>query len=577
MQAEPMVRRERALGVSQAKQAEAKFEALLESAPDAIVIVDTAGQIVLANSQSERLFGYTRTELIGQPIEVLLPERLRDRHARHRTQFAAEPHTRPMGIGLDLLARRCDGSECPVEISLSPLRTAEGLLITSVIRDITDRKQAAIELERQVQLRTAHLNALLQFSQELLSVRGLDLVLHRALTEAMALVPEAECGAIYLHDPGSGHLGLRASSGFSPLPPFSHPITSGLIGQAFQRRQTSCTTTPAEWRAMAHVGDEAPPGQLLHLDQPPSGALALPLVVQGVAIGVLALLRVTGSGPFGAEALATLEGLANLTAVAVIEERRTHETTSLAHQVVQLEEQRRHIAERLTAVEAGMLQAARLAAVGQLAAAIAHEINNPLYAARNCLHLLEADLPPAIREQPYLDIAREQLTRIAGIIERMRDFYRPARGELAPADINRLLEDTLALAVLNTRDTPIQVIFAPAAALSPVMGNADQLRQVFLNLILNAIEAMPGGGTLTVRTNAGGTAALIEIQDTGTGIPDDIRPRLFEPFFTSKPNGTGLGLSISAHIVTQHGGRIEVTSDAHGSTFQIALPFQLDA
>jgi two-component system NtrC family sensor kinase len=98
---------------------------------------------------------------------------------------------------------------------------------------------------------------------------------------------------------------------------------------------------------------------------------------------------------------------------------------------------------------------------------------------------------------------------------------------------------------------------------------------VFLNMIINAGEAMPQGGTLTVRTSAGPAVAVVEIQDTGTGIPESIRRRLFEPFFTNKPNGTGLGLSISAHIVTQHGGQIEVDSrEGHGSTFRIVLPYE---
>jgi two-component system NtrC family sensor kinase len=119
------------------------------------------------------------------------------------------------------------------------------------------------------------------------------------------------------------------------------------------------------------------------------------------------------------------------------------------------------------------------------------------------------------------------------------------------------------------------MIFTPAQELPLVQGNADQLRQVFLNLVLNAIEAMPNGGTLTVRTEAGPSVVLIEIQDTGVGIPDDIRPHLFEPFFTNKPNGTGLGLSISAHIVTQHGGHIDVESaPGQGTTFRLVLPYQ---
>ena len=558
-------------------QAETHFQALLESAPDSIVIVDGVGRIVLTNGQAERMFQYDRTELIGQPIEILLPDRLHAQHRQHRQVYGAEPHTRPMGSGLDLVARRRDGSEFPVEISLSPLRTAQGLLITSVIRDITDRKQAAVELERQVQRRTAHLNALLQFSQELLGARGLDSVLQNALDHAMTLVPGAQRGAIYLFDPAGQRLALRASIGFNRLPDFSRTPDLGLIGRAFTTGQVQLSQSAEEWLALAHEHGGKPQQQIaaLQLDQPPSGVVAIPLIAYEQAIGVLFLLRATGDGAFGMEAHATLEGLAHLTAAAILEERRTRETARLTNQLATLEEQQRALAERLTSVEAGMLQAARLAAVGQLAASIAHEINNPLYAARNSLYLLEDDLPAELRDSEYLAIARDQLARIAGIIERMRDFYRPSRGDLAPADLNELLEGTLALAGLNMRHAAIKVIFTPDPDLPPVLCNADQLRQVFLNLMLNAIDAMPQGGTLTIRTIAGPTLAVVEVQDTGIGIPQDIRPRLFEPFFTNKPQGTGLGLSISAHIVTQHGGQIEVESvEGQGSTFRIVLSYQ---
>jgi two-component system NtrC family sensor kinase len=558
-------------------QAEKLFQALLESAPDSIVIVDRAGRIVLANGQTERMFQYDRAELVGQPIEILLPERLRDRHKRHRAIYSAEPHTRPMGTGLDLVGRRHDGSEFPVEISLSPLQTDQGILITSVIRDITDRKQAAIELEQQVRRRTAHLNALLQFSQELFGARGLDVVLRRALDHAMALVPGAQRGAIYLADPAGQRLALRASVGFDRLPDFSRAPDLGLIGRAFATRQVQLSQSAEEWLALAHEHDDEPQQQIaaLQLDRPPTGVLAIPLIAYEQAIGVLVMLRVEGAGAFGTEAHATLEGLANLTAAAIEQERRTRETATLANQLATLEEQQRTLTERLTSVEAGMLQAARLAAVGQLAASIAHEINNPLYAARNCLYLLEGDLPSDLRESEYLTIARDQLARIAGIIERMREFYRPSRGDLAPADLNELLEGTLALVGLNTRHAAIKLIFTPDPQLPPLLCNADQLRQVFLNLALNAIDAMPQGGTLTVRTIAGPTVAVVEVQDTGIGIPPDIRARLFEPFFTNKPQGTGLGLSISAHIVTQHGGQIEVESvEGQGSTFRVVLSYQ---
>lgn len=416
------------------------------------------------------------------------------------------------------------------------------------------------------------LSALLQFSRELLSARSLDAMLQHTITHALTLFPEAQCGAIYLADPHDQQLALACSAGFSVPPSLRMPLDTEIIGRAFTSGHMQVISSAADFIAetatltsdqLLHLG------RALGLQEPPAA-----LIARGQTSGVLLLLsldeRASGksfdglanrlSEGFAVDALATLEGLANLTAAAILEERSVRAAATLSGQLARLEEQQRTLTERLDTTEAGMLQAARLAAVGQLAASIAHEINNPLYAARNCLALLEQDAPPALRESPFLGIAREQLTRIAGIIERMREFYRPDRGTMTPCDIHHLLEETLALARLNIRHQSIRVIFTPAHTLPEVVGNGDQLRQVFLNLILNAIEALADRGTLTVRTIAGPSVAIVEVQDTGLGIPPDIRPRLFEPFFTNKPNGTGLGLSISAHIVTQHGGQIEVDS-----------------
>jgi PAS domain S-box-containing protein len=125
--------------------AETMFRSLLESAPDGIVIVDPTGCIMLVNSQAEQMFGYPREELLGQAVELLLPERFRESHSEHRLRYHSEPRTRPMGVGLELSGRRKDGTEFPVEISLSPLETPEGRLVTSIIRDVTDRKLAEQE------------------------------------------------------------------------------------------------------------------------------------------------------------------------------------------------------------------------------------------------------------------------------------------------------------------------------------------------------------------------------------------------------------------------------------------------
>jgi PAS domain S-box-containing protein len=514
-----------------------------------MVVVDSQGRVVLVNQQAEQLFGYERAELVGQAMELLLPERLRDSHARTRAKYTRAPHTRPMGVGLELVARRRDGSELPVEISLSPMHSDNDVLIISAIRDVSTRKHTEAELYRH--------HGFVQLLHQVASTANATTSVEKAVQQVLAQV--------------CNHLGwpIGRAVFFAGDAAVQSPAAHWHLAEPERFASLQATLEQAAFNVhgslVRQARESARPTWLAGTDEHAIGVgVALPVLVGAEVVAVLAFFTARPDAPD----MRLLDVLAQIG----IQIGRVIERARVA---ARLEEQQRALAERLNATEAGMLQAARLAAVGQLAASIAHEINNPLYAARNCLALLEQETPEGAQASPFLGIARDELARIARIIERMREFYRPDRGTLAPCDIHGLIAETLELAGLNLHDQSIRVVFSPASNLPAILANGGQLRQVFLNLVLNAIEAMPAGGVLTVRTSVAAGATLIEVQDTGVGIPDDIRPRLFEPFFTNKSNGTGLGLSISAHIVTQHGGRIEVESiPGQGSTFRVILPLR---
>jgi len=215
-----------------------------------------------------------------------------------------------------------------------------------------------------------------------------------------------------------------------------------------------------------------------------------------------------------------------------------------------------------------------MAAVGRLTASLAHEINNPLQAIQNSLHLAaHPGLAPEQRQR-FLEMAQTEVNRLIQIVHRMLDFYRPSSA-MQVLNINRPVEDALAIAGKRLQQTRIHVETRLAADLPPVQGIANQLTQVFLNIVINAIEAMPDGGTLWVGTahHARAKQVVIAFRDSGPGIPAEIRDHLFEPFHTSKPTGTGLGLAISYGIIERHNGTIEVESPpGGGTTFIIRLP-----
>lgn len=225
-------------------------------------------------------------------------------------------------------------------------------------------------------------------------------------------------------------------------------------------------------------------------------------------------------------------------------------------------------------VEQQLFESEKLAAVGRLAASIAHEVNNPLEAIKNSLYLLQTSRDEATNTR-FLEVARKETERVSHIIRQMLGFARRA-GEVEWVNVNQVLEETLILIEKKMKQSGVRVESRFNPNLPAVRARADQLRQVFLNLLLNAQQSIEGKGEIRIRTS-GEEQALqpsiaIEISDSGLGISEEELPRIFEPFFSKRQKGTGLGLWVTQDIVRQHGGRIEVTSaPGAGTTFRIIL------
>lgn len=235
---------------------------------------------------------------------------------------------------------------------------------------------------------------------------------------------------------------------------------------------------------------------------------------------------------------------------------------------------------RVRDLEEQIRRSERLAALGILAAGIAHEVRNPLVGVRGAAQLLEKEPDFPARLHEYTGMIIRQVDRLNRIVNDLLALAEQRPLEARPCNAHQALEEALRLGGATGRPG-LTVVRQYDPEVPAVAGDFDRLLQVFLNLVRNGIEAMPDGGELTVRTRfervappcGGGAAVLVEIQDRGPGMPEEVRSRLFTPFFTTKDSGTGLGLALSLRIVEEHRGAIEVQSrPGAGATFRVFLP-----
>ena len=290
--------------------------------------------------------------------------------------------------------------------------------------------------------------------------------------------------------------------------------------------------------------------------------LGAAMIVQVNRLNVSSMLfvaRNSGEPAFREADLETFLILSNQAAVA-IENARLY--AELREYVKQVEESQR-----------ALLQAEKMAAAGRLTASIAHEVNNPLQAVQNCLHLAGRDDLSEEQRLEYFELAKTELNRLMSTVQRMLDFYRPGAISPTEIDLQSILQHVLNLMSKQLEKQSIRARVDIPSNLPKIIAVGSQIQQVLINLILNSSDAMPEGGEIQVHARAVKGGIEILIQDSGPGIPDEWHPQIFDPFFSTKEGGTGLGLTVSYNIVTAQGGTLElVSNNGPGACFRVYLP-----
>jgi two-component system, NtrC family, sensor kinase len=407
------------------------------------------------------------------------------------------------------------------------------------VRQLHAARETALDIAGDLELHTL-LNRVAFRARELVNARGVELGLLNEEGDALEIV-------------------------VSSTPWFESygeviPLREGVAGQVAVSGEPIVVEDYNTWSGRMNAGNK----------QAFRSALGIPLKFHNQVIGVLILLDDRKGHVFSSGDVKLLELLAPQLSIWIRNARLYKELQE------RIEAQRR--------TESHLIRSAKLAAVGEMAAGVAHELNNPLTAVSGFVELMLEEMAPDAPQRPELDLVLQEAQRARGVVRRLLDFSRQKENSQVCTDINKLSQDVLSLVNHQARMNKIQLVFEVCEDLPHIFVDADQIKQVLLNLLNNAIQAMPGGGKLSLTTTHASSGygeemkggIVISVADTGEGIPPENIDLIFEPFFTTRPadTGTGLGLPVSYGIVTDHGGFIDVESQVNkGSCFTVFLPY----
>ncbi|MFZ5998226.1 MAG: PAS domain S-box protein [Nitrospirota bacterium] len=528
---------------------------LIEAAPDAMIFVEKGGRIAMVNKQMEKLFGYSREELIGKDLQMLIPERFRARHRENIARFFALPRTRPMGTGLKIYGLKKDGTEFRADISLSPLLIDSEVLVTAAIRDITERVRAEEQIEFDYHVQRI-ISTILKIALEPVS---LDEQLDRSL-ELIISIPDPSLepkGLIYLFDDVSKKYVLKARRGLPEAQDTSVQETRVPLEatDAACERQERVSGLQCE---ITHTGNPDAPYEMIYKKSDSFMHYCVPIHEGEKILGLISVFAKEWPGSKPQEEIFF---------------RAVAHTLAIIIKRYQIESERKKLIERLTQTE-------KLAALGRISANVAHEIRNPLTVVGGFARRLQRRTPEETQEREYADFIITEVSRLEEILKDIVSYARATTLQLGKHRIHEMIDDVLDMyeEVFQQRSIAVRRSYGYTA---DILIDKRRSREVVLNIVSNAVDAMPAGGTLTVSTAhvefKGEPFVAVALNNTGEIIPADKLDKIFEPFYTTKvaEQGIGLGLPISKKIMEDHGGFITAESSAEkGTTFTLYFPLR---
>jgi PAS domain S-box-containing protein len=548
----------------------------LQAAANGIVITDREGTIIWVNSAFTRLTGYIAQEATGQNPRVLKSgqQDLAFYQNLWNTILAGQ-----VWRG-ELVNRRKDGSLYTEEMTIAPVRDAQGEIshFVAIKRDVTERKQAEEQirgLNQHLERRARELASLNRAGQVMASTLDLDAVLWLVMDEITQLLG-AEAASVLLQEGEELVFVASVGPGAATLSGVRMPVTSGIAGWVM-REEKAVLVGDARSDPRFYDRVDATTGLTTR------SLAAVPLVVKGVPRGVIEAINKAG-GAFDEHDLTLLEGIASSAAIAIENARlfaavdqELIERDRAEAEIRKLNQDLEEALRQEHKTRAQLIQAGKLSAMGRMVASVAHEFNNPLQTIKNCLFLIQQDLASGAQGIKFLDMAASEVQRLSDLVNQLRAVYRSGTADQMQAvELSEILDQVHSLVAPHLTKNRVRWEYTEPPHPLTVSGVPDQLKQVFLNLCLNASDAMQAeGGTLAVNvlSAADGRQVGVAFRDTGPGIDPSDLPSLFDPFFTTKESGMGLGLAICFDIVHKHGGQIEVESQlGQGATFTVWLP-----